>query len=161
MLNETHVDILEVFPDVPASSEGVIGALVLWCFRSFRFSFLPTRPNHTPFRVALVRLFGALVLCIKPTTSAPVGPTPNFYFELRDRIRMSSAALKVLWSFLGPLGSSSFQKRRTLELVLQKDNVSFRITSGPPIPVLFFRSFLKIWHRGKFPMVLWCFGALY
>ena len=34
---------------------------------------------------------------------------------------------------LGPLAFSSFQHRRTPELVLQKDYASFRITSGPPV----------------------------
>jgi hypothetical protein len=33
---------------------------------------------------------------------------------------------------LGPLGSSSTQRRRTLELVLQKRHASFRITFRPP-----------------------------
>ena len=33
----------------------------------------------------------------------------------------------------GPLGSSSSQHRRTLEVVLQKSHASFRITSGLPV----------------------------
>ena len=36
-------------------------------------------------------------------------------------------------SLLGPVGSSSSQYRRTLELVLQKSHASFRITSSFPV----------------------------
>ena len=35
---------------------------------------------------------------------------------------------------LGPLGSSSFQNRRTPEIVLLKGHASFRITSSPLVP---------------------------
>ena len=52
--------------------------------------------------------------------------------ERQPAMRATTCEHRALDHPLGPLGSSSSQHRRTLELVLQKSHASFRITFRPP-----------------------------
>jgi hypothetical protein len=130
--------------------------LVLWCFLS-ELTSIASFSHLTLKLIPLCELcvFGALELCIKPTSSRPVSQTPRAYVVIRDKIRMSSPdppqkggpyCFFFSWcSEARPLFGSAARRRPIRSW-------SSRFLERSPLMVLF---------EGHGALVLWCCsGAL-